>query len=116
MLKHIFSSSDFFFNLLHDLFIPICLLSYHRSSVNTWPHLPKSQVPSKPSTPAQDKMLFPSVTSRLHPTRHPIIGDQGSCGFPAQGLALFQAFKNRASLPIPLVKTSPASSHQSWDQ
>lgn len=74
-----------------------------------------------PTSPRQNAIPFsdlqaPSHTSfhhlRLGLLRFPCLTSVGT----AQGHALLHAFKNRAPLHIPLVKTFPVSSNQSWDE
>lgn len=106
MLKHVFSSPILFFHLLSDLF----LLSYqgkfceHLAS----PSKATGAIKTIHSSPRQNAVPFSDLQDPSHTSAYHL----RSCGFPAQGHALLQAFKNRASLCEPLVKTSPVSSNQ----
>lgn len=89
-LVWVFLLSYFFSQFLHSLLFPGCL-PRHRvlSCGHSWtsfpgssarPHPTKSQVPSKPSTPAQEKTLFPPAAPLCSPAsplrllrRHPLM-------------------------------------------
>lgn len=111
MLKHDFSSPILFLHLLSDLF----LLSYHGKFCEhlASPSKVTGAIKTIHSSPRQNAVPFSALQAPSHTSAHHL---SSSCGFPAQGHALLQAFKNRASLCVPLVKTSPVSSNRSWDE
>lgn len=72
MLKHVFSSPVFFFNLLHDLFLPSCLLSYHGKFCEhlASPSKGTGAIKTIHTCPRQNAAPFSDLQAPSHPSLH----------------------------------------------